>query len=198
VVSLTATPHPARQPRHKSSRRRGRTYRVLRFRFVIPMLRSRRPPEYVARGTAIGIFLAFTPTIGLHGMLVAAIWGVADRAFKWRFSPVVAFAWTWISNPLTALPIYYLLYATGQMLLGHGDDLSGYADFIQLWDKLTSGSGSFLQDLTLAGKLFLEDWGIAMAVGAVPWAVVMGGVGYWGSLAFIKRHRRQAGKRRYP
>lgn len=195
MVSVRAQPRTKNKGKPKSSHQRSTPYRVLRFKFVIPMLRSRRPPQYVARGTAIGMMLAFTPTIGLHGILVAALWGIGDRGFNWRFSPVVAFAWTWISNPLTALPIYYLLYVTGQILLGSSDDLSGYADFIQLWDQLTSGDRSFLQELTLAGKLFLEDWGIAMAVGAVPWALGAGAVGYWGSLAFIRRHRRRRGVR---
>lgn len=195
MVSLRGQPRPRQKSKHRSSRRRSTAYRVLRFKFVIPMLRSRRPPEYVARGTALGMMLAFTPTIGLHGILVAALWGIGDRGFNWRFSPVVAFAWTWISNPLTALPIYYLLYVTGQILLGRSGDLSGYADFIQLWDQLTSGDRNFLQELTLAGKLFLEDWGIAMALGAVPWALGAGAVGYWGSLAFIKRHRRGKSRR---
>ena len=189
-----------RRRRHKSSRRkssrgRGRTYRALRYRLMIPMLRSKRPPEYIARGTALGALLAFSPTTGLHSFLVAGIWAVADRVFKWRFSPVIAFAWTWIANPLTVLPIYYLLYVTGQMMRGRGDDLSGYQDFVGLWDKLAGSSGSFIDNLALGAKIFLEDWGIAMVLGSVPWMALAAGVGYFASLAFIRRHRRRANLR---
>lgn len=189
-------PTPARGHRRKSSRSRGRAYRALRFQLVIPMLRSRRPPEYVARGTALGAALAFSPTTGLHSFLVAGIWALADRAFHWRFSPVIAFAWTWIANPLTVLPIYYLLYVTGQLMRGRGDDLSGYEDFVGLWDKL-AGGGSFLDNLALGAKIFLEDWGIAMALGSVPWMALAAGIGYFASLAFIRRHRRRVAKRRH-
>ena len=186
-----------RRRRHKSSHQRGRAYRTLRYRLMIPMLRSKRPPEYIARGTAFGALLAFSPTTGLHSFIVAGVWAVADRVFKWRFSPVIAFAWTWIANPLTVLPIYYLLYVTGQIMRGRGDDLSGYEDFVGLWDKLASSSGSFLDNLALVAKIFLEDWGIAMALGSVPWMALAAGIGYVGSLAFIRRHRRQVAKRHH-
>lgn len=204
MVSLSHPSHETspggsrRRRRHKSSHKRSRPYRALRFQLVIPMLRSRRPPQYVARGTAIGAALAFSPTTGLHSFLVAGIWALADRGFKWRFSPVIAFAWTWIANPLTVLPIYYLLYVTGQVMRGRGDDLSGYADFVGLWDKLASANGSFLDNLALGARIFLEDWGIAMALGSVPWVALAAGFGYLGSLAFIRRHRRHSRKHRQP
>ncbi|WP_374369014.1 hypothetical protein [Dongia sp.] len=43
MVSLTARHRPAHKSKHRSSRQRSKAYRVLRFKFVIPMLRSRRP-----------------------------------------------------------------------------------------------------------------------------------------------------------
>lgn len=189
-AGVTAQQGHGQKGRHrKGSRGRSRAYRAARFQLVIPMLRSKRPPEYIARATALGAALAFSPTTGLHSFLVAGIWGLADRGFKWRFSPIIAFAWTWIANPLTVLPIYYLLYVTGQVMRGRGDDLSGYADFVGLWDTLAAGNGGFFDDLALGAKIFLEDWGIAMALGSVPWMLGAAAVGYVGSLAFIRRHR---------
>jgi uncharacterized protein (DUF2062 family) len=178
-----------KRPRRRSSRGRSRVYRAARFQLVIPMLRSKRSPEYIARSTALGAVLAFSPTVGMQSILVAGIWAIADRVFKWHFSPVIAFAWTWIANPLTVLPIYYLLYVTGQMMRGRGDDLSGYADFVGLWDTLAAGNGGFFDDLALGAKIFLEDWGIAMVLGSVPWMLGSALLGYWLTLRFVRRHR---------
>jgi uncharacterized protein (DUF2062 family) len=64
-----------RKSSHKGNQGRGTAYRILRLKFVVPILRSQRPPEYIARGTAIGMVLAFTLTIGLHSILVAVLRG---------------------------------------------------------------------------------------------------------------------------
>lgn len=165
-----------------NSRRRSALYRAFRYRLLVPMLRSRHPPEFAARGIAVGLALAFTPTLGLHTLLAGAIWALTARSPRWHFSLILAIAWTWTSNPLTALPIYYLLYVTGQMLFGRFNDLSGYADFINLSHSLTAGDHTLWEDAQLMAKVLLEDWGLAMCVGSIPWAALVGGVGYWLSL----------------
>jgi uncharacterized protein len=182
--------------RWKSSHRRGALYRLMRYRFVIPMQRSHHPAEFAARGTALGVALAFTPTIGLHILIASTLWAVTARSERWHFSLILAIAWTWLSNPLTALPIYYALYVTGQLMLGHLNDLSGYADFITLWSNLTAGDHSLWQDVKLMAGLLLEDWGLAMAVGSIPWAIITGGLGYALSLRFIRAYRHERAVRR--
>ena len=189
---MSATP----RRRHHSSRHKNRLQRAFRYRLVIPMLRARHAPEYAARGTMVGLVLAFTPTIGLHMTLALAVWAIATRLFKWEFSLILALAWTWVSNVFTGLPIYYLLYVTGQLLMGRWQDLSGYAEFIDLWHTLTAGDHTIWQDATIMAKVMLEDWGVAMCVGSVPWAVIAGGVGYGVSLKFIRAYRREKAMRR--
>lgn len=185
-----------RPHRHVSSKRRSRLYRAFRYRLLIPMLRSHHPPEFAARGTAVGLILAFTPTIGLHTLLAGGLWAATVRSPRWHFGLIPAIAWTWASNPLTALPIYYLLYVTGQLLMGHFGDASGYEDFINLWTNLTAGNHTLWQDVTLMAKIMLEDWGLAMALGSVPWAAIAGGTGYWLSLKFIRAYRHEKAVRR--
>ncbi|WP_374314006.1 DUF2062 domain-containing protein [Dongia sp.] len=185
-----------RRHRHHSSKRRSSLYRAFRYRLLIPMLRSHHPPEFAARGTALGLMLAFTPTIGLHTLLVGALWAVTARAPRLHFSLILGIAWTWASNPLTALPIYYLLYVTGQLMLGHWGDLSGYEDFITLMSSLTAGDHTLLQEIGIMAKVLLEDWGLAMCVGSVPWAALVGGIGYYASLKFLRAYRREKAARR--
>ncbi len=181
---------------HHTSKGRSWFYRLLRFRLVLPLLRSHHPPQFAARGTAVGLILAFTPTIGLHTILAGALWAVTARSEKFHFSLILALAWTWASNPITALPIYYLLYVTGQMMFGHWGHLSGYADFIGLAHDLHDGGRTLLQDLELMAKVMLEDLGLTMLVGSVPWAALVGGLGYWGSLKFVEAYRREKAARR--
>lgn len=160
------------------------------------MQRSHHPAEFAARGTALGVALAFTPTIGLHIIIVSALWAATARSERWHFSLILGLAWTWVSNPLTALPIYYLLYVTGQLLMGHFGDASGYQDFINLWTNLTAGDHTLWQNAQLMAKIMLEDWGLAMCLGAVPWAIITGGIGYWLSLKFIRAYRHEKAMRR--
>lgn len=64
-------------------------------------------PRAIALGTAVGIFVAFTPTIGVHMLLAAGL------AALLRANPIPAAAMAWISNPLTIPPIFTLTYKIG-------------------------------------------------------------------------------------
>ena len=147
----------SKQHRHHSSRRRSGFYRLLRYRFMLPLLRSHHPPAFAARGTAVGLALAFTPTIGLHTLIAGALWAATARAPKLHFSLILALAWTWASNPLTAFPIYYLLYVTGQIMFGHWSNLSGYEDFLTLARDLQEGDRTLLQNAELLVRILLDE-----------------------------------------
>lgn len=69
-------------------------------------------PHRLALGFAVGIFVAWTPTIGLQ-MLLAALLTWLCRANK-----LIAIAVVWISNPYTALPIYWFNYLVGYWCVG--------------------------------------------------------------------------------
>ena len=72
-----------------------RVKRLIRLRLVIPMVRSRQPPENTARAVAVGLFWAFTPTFGIQMALAAVHWYIARTVFRRDFSVIVAMAWTW-------------------------------------------------------------------------------------------------------
>lgn len=69
-------------------------------------------PTSVALGGAIGIIVAWTPTIGLQ-MIIAASIAKACRA-----NVPIATAMVWLSNPYTAVPLYWSNYLFGKWFVG--------------------------------------------------------------------------------
>jgi len=169
--------------------------RLFRFRLIVPILRSRHSPEHTARGVMVGLICACLPSpIGQMG-IAFAVWVVARRLFKWDFSVIQGVAWTWLTNVFTAAPCYYTFFLTGQILLGRWDDLGGYDSFVQTFTTTMSSETGFLEALAAVGKLVVLEWGLAMWVGAIPWAAVLGWVGYRVSLRFVIAYRLARAKR---
>src|SRR6266576_6016648 len=71
------------------------------------------PPERTALAFSIGVFIAFSPFLGLHTILATLI------AFLFRFNKLAVYGGTFINNPfLTLVPIIIASYAIGAFLLG--------------------------------------------------------------------------------
>jgi uncharacterized protein (DUF2062 family) len=71
------------------------------------------PPERTALAFSIGVFIAFSPFLGLHTILATLI------AFLFRFNKIAVYAGTFINNPfLTLVPIIITSYAIGAFVLG--------------------------------------------------------------------------------
>lgn len=68
--------------------------------------------ESIARGVGIGLFVAFVPIMPFQ-TLMAILLSILLRA---NFA--VAFAVSWISNPLTLLPLTYFTYQMGHWVIG--------------------------------------------------------------------------------
>jgi uncharacterized protein (TIGR03546 family) len=68
-------------------------------------------PHAVALGTAIGLFVAWTPTVGVHMILVVAL------AFLLRANRLAGLIAVYISNPFTILPMYWIEYKLGALAL---------------------------------------------------------------------------------
>ena len=91
------------------------------LRSRIPRLRGK--PIVLSRGLAVGVFAGCFPFFGLQsfvGVLLATLI---------RGSKVAAVAGTWISNPLTYLPIYIFNYKVGKFLLGVESQSISQLDF---------------------------------------------------------------------
>src|SRR5215210_6768981 len=71
------------------------------------------PPERTALAFSIGVFIAFSPFLGLHTILATAL------AFFFRFNKVAIYTGTFINNPfLTLVPIILASYGVGAFLMG--------------------------------------------------------------------------------
>ena len=79
--------------------------------------RQQGSPGYQARGLAAGVFSGCLPFFGLQIVFSVALAGVM------RGHPLLAAAGTWISNPLTYLPLYWLNLQVGMVLLGPTESL---------------------------------------------------------------------------
>jgi len=191
----TMTPQTAQaaSPAHPFASRRFSWWRqgarLARYRLIIPLLRSRHPPEHTARGVMVGVMWAMTPLVGIQMVCVVLTWVAATRVFSWHFNLVLGLAWTWITNVFTILPFYYAFYVTGQLMLGHWDDLSGYDSFVALWQGTFTQDAGFWETATAYTVDIVQGWGLPLLMGSMPWVVVSGIAGYVVSLRLSRRRQ---------
>ncbi len=85
--------------------------RTERF-FIYRVLHVDDTPHRIALGVAVGIFVAWTPTIGFQMLLTLAL------AWLVRANKLVGLPFVWISNPLTFMPLYGTNFILGRWMLG--------------------------------------------------------------------------------
>jgi len=95
----------------KSERSRLNWHRRWRY-YYWRFLRLRGTPESIARGLAAGVFTGLFPAFGLQ--IIAGV----TLATLVRGNKIMAAAGTWISNPITDLPLYALNFQVGRWVLG--------------------------------------------------------------------------------
>ncbi|MFZ5448822.1 MAG: DUF2062 domain-containing protein [Thermodesulfobacteriota bacterium] len=141
--------------------------RVLRY-YWLKFLRLQDDPRQIAGGAALGVFIAFTPTIPFHTV------GALTLAALLRVSPVATFLCIQICNPLTIPPIYIAAYKVGQFLLYRGKPLIFPETFsFEAWLRV------------------LWEGGLALQVGGVIIAIPPAIVAYFLTLWIVRRHRRR-------
>lgn len=95
-------------------------------------------PHAIALGTAVGMFIGMTPTVGTQMILVMLFAAATRRWF--HFNRVAALITVYVSNPVTMVPIYYLDYKVGTLFFGGSltrDDFAAilqYEGLAQWWD----------------------------------------------------------------
>lgn len=142
-------------------KRQGR-YLYLKF------IRLRGHPKELTRGLAAGVFAGMFPLFGLQTILGVAI------AFRVRGNPLMAAAGTWISNPLTYLPIYAFNYRLGCWILGK-PVVNLFTDVESLKTWLETGA----------------DVGIALLLGSFVMGSIFAPISYVVGLPVIRRARRR-------
>lgn len=97
-------------------------------------------PESIARGLAAGVFASMFPLFGLQIFLGIAL-ATLVRGHKF-----MAAAGTWVSNPLTYVPIYAFNFKVGQWLLGN-NNLSLSDHILHSQQKLMHLKGELLASM---------------------------------------------------
>ena len=97
--------------------------------FLKRLLQLDGTPESIALGTAIGLFVAMTPTVGIQMIIILLVSMVIPA------NRLAGLIMVYISNPLTLIPIYWLDYWVGLKCLA--TEGKSFAQFELYWIELT-------------------------------------------------------------
>lgn len=142
----------------------GRKY-LKRWRSIYRHLRRHRDsPETIARGIAAGVFAGCLPLFGLQ-MILAIGFASLMRGNRW-----IAAISTWISNPLTYVPLYAWNFHLGRWLINSHDD-----DFVP-------------EDLTSLSQLvqYKSQLLVALLTGSLVMGCMTASFGYFLGLKLIR------------
>lgn len=162
----------------------------MRYRLVIPILRGRDLPDYTARGVGIGVAVSLTPLVGVQMPIVAGIWSLV-RLLRpdWTFNLVVALAWTWVTNVFTVPFVYYVFLQTGNLMLGRWANLSAFEHFASRLDVILGQNVSGIMAVWVYFTAMMDEWGLPLFVGCLPWMIGGGWLSYRWSHIYIERFK---------
>jgi uncharacterized protein (DUF2062 family) len=138
-----------------------------------------------ARGLSVGVFAGCFPIFGLQTIVGVLL------AFVVRGNKIAAAAGTWVSNPLTYVPLFAFNYKMGQILLGlHGafpDDHS-FSPNWQSWESLKESGALFLV------TLFVGCFFIGVIAATCAYFLSLRSINRW---HYLKRRKRQPNSIQY-
>ena len=136
------------------------------------------PPERTALAFSIGVFIAFSPFLGLHTIMATLV------AFIFRFNKVAIYAGTFINNPiLTLVPIIIVSYAVGAIVLGR--PLGIPPEGLELLKNPRIFTGEYYREIFVHSRYIVEPF----AVGGMILSVVCSVVAYPITLRAIRAYR---------
>jgi uncharacterized protein (DUF2062 family) len=152
-------------------------------------------PQRIARGMAVGLWVAFTPLMGIQ-MAIALAGAILFRANK-----ALAVMCVWLSNPFTLVPVYGPCYLIGRFLMGRihpdvqpsqvGEQLSRIFSFSNMLTKLHTAT--FWKEVAVVfGKIGLE-----VTIGGFVLGTLFAIAGYFATYWIVTKHRAKSGRRRF-
>ncbi|MBC8260848.1 MAG: DUF2062 domain-containing protein [Planctomycetia bacterium] len=140
-------------------------------------------PHSIALGAALGMFITFTPTVGIQVLIVLILSMVV------RFNRFAAIVLIYLSNPVTIIPIYYADYVIG--LFVQGESGLSLEEFVLLWDQsvITAGEVGFWGATQVLFKSLGTDVIIPMFIGGGVLGGFVGVVTYPLTLSWVQRYR---------
>jgi len=142
----------------------------------------------IALGAGLGVFIAFTPTIGFQMLLVLLL------ASAFRANTVAGLPMPWITNPVTILPIFSLNYVVGHALVGGPGPKEFIGRLEALMEQATKQDLSWLEWVHGWWRLMI-DMAAPLWVGSLLCGLVAGviayGVMYYLITVYRRHHRRR-------
>lgn len=141
------------------------------------------PPERTALAFSVGVFIAFSPFLGLHTIVATVL------ALLFRFNKVAIYTGTFINNPfLTLAPIILASYAIGALVMGR--PLALPAEGVKLLKEphlLTAGYW---------GELSRHAWDVLLpfSIGGMVLSVVCSLTAYPLTLRLLRMRKRIKGE----
>ena len=168
-------------------------------KFWRKVLRVEDTPHSIAMSVAVGVFIAWTPTIGLQMIITLAICWIL------RVNKIAGPLMAWLTNPLTIVPIFYFNYVIGRWVLpGKGLEGDAYDRIseafavltkIGLWDYLTFNT----QKLSPAMDAFWaigEKILVPMIVGSLLLGAILGCLSYPFTLRSVRKYQERRDRNR--
>lgn len=147
-------------------------------RWLERLLHIHDTPERTAAAFALGVFIAFSPTLGLHTVIGLAL------AFAFNLNRVAVLLGVYVNLPWFIGPFYASGTALGAWLTGAAMP----PDFLERLETLRHlpGWGERLEGLGRLLRPLLPSY----LIGSTILAALLSGMAYPASLAFIRARRR--------
>jgi uncharacterized protein len=152
----------------KSTKSRLRHWGHAAVRVIRSVVWLEDTPYRIAAGCGVGLFFCFQPFVGSQMLASAIVCKIA------RVNVVASLPWSWLSNPFTVGPIYYLAYRLGAIFFP-SEALVSYERIRHLANK-AEGETWFAR--FKQGWAILVDIAIPLQIGCVIIGVVLGLVGF--------------------
>ena len=119
-------------------------------------LKQKGSPLFNAKGIAVGVFCGCFPFFGFQTLLGIFL----AKAAKGNL--FLAAIGTWISNPLTYIPLYFFNYKVGSLLLKNSQNIIFDKDLIleELWKQGSFFSSRLILGSALVGLLLASISGV--------------------------------------
>ncbi len=169
---------------------------ILRF-LEYKILHIDDSPHKIALGLAIGFFVAWTPLLGIHLLMILGL-TILLRANKFA-----AFVSVWVSNIFTIPFVYYPAYLVGNIAVGifsphqqmSREQVSAY--FAKLFAPSSMLTTFYTKQYWLDFWILLKEIGPELWIGCLLVGTFVAAVSYFACFYIVKNHRTQNPHRRY-
>jgi uncharacterized protein (DUF2062 family) len=145
--------------------------KVKNIQFISRLLMLEDTPERIAKAFALGVFLAFSPLIGLHVLLGFTV------PFVFQLNRLAFLIGVFINNPWTLVPIYGAGIYLGGLIIGFPTSLTMPS---LEWDSFWSAS---------FWKSVSSQWHILkpMVLGSFILSILFSAISYFSALYLLRQ-----------